>query len=708
MTKGGLFYWRPFKEKSRNKYGDALQLFPPGFLIADRYEVIQAPDFENGIRVGKMGFVYVCRDKQTGQLVALKFFKPQYLPDLNARTRFLDEGNAWIKLGSYSHIVHCYTVKYMDPTSFLVLELITNEHYPDNVSLYPWMNMPMPVDQALLFALQIARGMRYAVEKIPGLVHCDLKPANVLVSGDRLSGTDINRLCITDFGLSKIVAASGKEDTRDNSGRSNRNLGTPLYMAPEQWRNEPIGVYTDVYALGCILYDMLNGQSRRRDLNLNEIQDAHLSGKLRPVVRNLPGSVIDFLKLSLSAVAAERYQVWNKVTSALEEVYAGLNMGPVPQESKEDEGNPERFALASSYNAMGISYAHMGKPQEAVDYFKMALDIFQEIRHQQGEGTALGNLGNTYAHIGKVDEALRYCKRDLAITRKRGDRIRESLALGNIGEIYRNQGDVQNALEFYEKKLDIVRTIGDLRGEGNALSSLGMAYVALGDFDKALGCYKRQLVITRKIGDRRGRANAWGNLGNAYAQRGETTRAISFYNLCLKVAREIGDRAGEGSALGNLGNVYMTLGDIQNAINLFYKPRLDIAREIRDKRGESNVLGNLGIAYARLSRLDDALDYYQMRLKIAQRIGDIEGLSSTLFNMGHLYMQKRQVPDAIRIWVNLYVFAKQMKLDQALQRLAQLAPKVGLPEGLEGWENLLQSMQEQGTMKDFTKDLMKN
>jgi serine/threonine protein kinase/Flp pilus assembly protein TadD len=683
-----------------------MDFYPVGFRIANRYEVIQPPNLERGIRVGSIGFVYICRDTKKNQLVALKFFKPDHLSNLTARAHFLEEGNTWMQLGIHPHVVRCYNVRHMDPTVFLVLELIANDQYPDNASLYDWMYAPMPVDQALLFVLQIARGMQHAVEKIPGLVHCDLKPGNVLVNADTLPRTNINRLCVSDFGLLKIVTEGDTDTSKPNRDRSNRSLGTPEYMAPEQWNNESVGVYTDVYALGCILYDMLTGRHGRSESDPNEARTAHLNGKLRPMSRKVPDPVRLFLTRSLSLNSADRYQTWNEVTVALEELYSSLGVGPVPHASAEGEVDPEHFALASSFNAMGIHCAHMGKTRDAIEYFEKALAIFKEINHRQGEGAVLGNLGNTYSRLGRMDNALHYCEQDWAIARERKDRLRESIALGSIGEIYRNQGDARSAIGYQEQRLKIVREIGDLRGEGNTWSSLGMAYADLGDVTHALKYYKKQLVITRRIGDRRGRCNAWGNLGNAHFQLGEMNRAILFYDLYSKTAKKIGDWVGTGTAMGNLGSAYLALGDIKPAIDIFFMS-LEIAREVGDRRGEGVALGSLGIAYAQLGETSRAFDYCKQRLEIATEIDDNDGLCSALFNIGLLYLQKGKVQDAILVWVNLYVVAREMNLEKALHRLEKLAPRVGLPKGLDGWERLVKTMQKQGTMKDFLKDLMK-
>src|SRR5512147_825325 len=189
-----------------------MQTYPPGTRIGP-YEIASLP------MMGGMGVVYFALDHSNdGRPVALKTFRPELLPNREARDRFLREGAAWIELGSHPHIVRCYKVEYIDPTAFLVLELIAKEQNMPDASLRSWLTPghPLPIDQALLFALQIARGMQHATEKIPGFVHRDLKPENILVGSDKLPGTNINRLRVTDFGLVKTLASGDISATMGN------------------------------------------------------------------------------------------------------------------------------------------------------------------------------------------------------------------------------------------------------------------------------------------------------------------------------------------------------------------------------------------------------------------------------------------------------------------------------------------------------------
>ncbi|MFT3891890.1 MAG: tetratricopeptide repeat-containing protein kinase family protein [Anaerolineales bacterium] len=264
--------------------------------------------------------------------------------------------------------------------------------------------------------------------------------------------------------LIKLVndrASNFQESTTDKIEHNHiqyaQNAGTSGYMAPEQIEGKHLSVSTDIYALGCILHEMVTLQR----------------GSSHSISRALPKPIYEFIRYCLAVYPKDRPQSWTEAIVSLEELCTQFGCRLLPQENRnEDETITERKSIASSYNAMGIAYAQMGRIQEALPYFETALKIFQEIHDRQGEGAVSGNIGNTYAKIGRMKDALLYCEQDLAIARELHDRPREGLAWGNLGELYRNAGKIKEAISFYEKRLNIVRDANDLRGEGNALSSL--------------------------------------------------------------------------------------------------------------------------------------------------------------------------------------------------------------------------------------------
>jgi len=622
-----------------------MRTYPPGTRIAGQYEIAGHP------LMGGMGIVYLCLDTATDRPVALKTFRPELLPDRAARDRFLREGTAWVDLGAHPHVVRCYQVLHTDPEVFLVLELIAKEQGRDDASLRAWLTPghPLPVEQALLFALQIARGMKHATDVIPGFVHRDLKPENILVGADRLSEATANRLRVTDFGLAAVlesaserVSESAMRDTEHairNTQLTHGIVGTPVYMAPEQWQGQPVTAVTDVYALGCMLYEMLAGQRAVSGHSPTALQRAHCGGDLRPLPESLTPTVSQIVARCLAMEPGERYGDWGRVEATLAAAYADLVDWPAPQpEPVAVVSRAERVAAGWSYNAIGISYSDIGKAEVAAGYFERAREMGSTEGEQPLEGAALGNLGLAYAALGDTRGAIQLHEQALVIRREIGDRHGEGATLANLGGAYRLLGNARRAIVYYQQALPILRDLEDRHAEGVALGNLGLAYTDLGEAQQAVGYFKQQLGISREIRDRRGEGKALGNLGSACKNLGNARRAIGNYEQCLAIAREIGDRRGEGNALGNLGLAYAALGDARRAIQ-FHKQALKITREIGDRRGEESALGDLGSAYLRLDDPRRAIKYFELALAIDREIEDRRGEGADLGNIGSAYLQ---------------------------------------------------------------------
>ncbi len=637
----------------------------PGTAILDRFEVIGPP------LQGAFGTVYFCIDLKNNRPVALKTFKSEFLSDRTVRDLFLRECTAWVEIGQHPNIVRCYQVKHNQSETFLVLELIAKEQGREGASLRDWIypGYSLPVDQALLFALQIARGMQHAVEKIPGFVHRDLKPENVLVGADRLPGTNINRVRVTDFGLARVsenqllpasqrIKPSTGEIYSERSQWNNNRAGTYLYMAPEQWRNEPVGVFTDVYALGCILYEMLTGNSII-DMDgmreVEEIEAAHCQGKLRRLPDWMQPDLKKLIQFFTATDPLERVTDWNTVAEILSKVYLKLSGLPVPPCEFENSSITERVSDGWSYNAIGKAYLEIGKSEVAIEYFRKSLSLVGETGDRYCEIVALGSFGSAYWALGNARLALEYCNKALTIAQMIGSKENEGTIIGNIGLAYAALGDVQQAIIYYEQYLSIAHEFGDRRGEGNALGSLGEAYRVLGKARQAIEYFEKYFAITNETGDLKGNGAALNDLGLSYADIGDTRQAIGYYEQALTIWRKIGNLSGEGTVLGNLGIAYAAFGDFGKAI-MYYEQALVIRREIGDRRGIGHVLNNTGEAYRILGDVRQAIEYYEQALAIALEIGDRLGEGSSLGNLGTAYLN---MGNAIR---GISYFEKRLKI----------------------------------------------
>lgn len=527
-------------------------LYKSGDRIADRYEIVGPP------LAGGMGIVYLCFDNEEQRPVALKTFKPEFLPDLNTRDRFLREGSIWVSLGKHRHIVHCYGVVRTLSTKdvYLVLELVSNRQSQCDASLRSWLlpDRPLPIETALLFALQIVRGMRHATQVFPNLVHRDLKPENILVGADRLSGTDMNCLRVTDFGLVNVLRAMNTDpyeqsiddklvqtnDTLYQTRLTQGAVGTPLYMAPEQWKGESLTAATDIYALGCILYEMLSGKRIVKGSNCAEVKQAHCTGQLQPLPKELPIDVEAILQKSLTTEPEARYNRWEDIENAIIAAYQDRTHKSVPEaESSDDLSQIQRIANGWSYNRIGWSYLDIGKLDVALKYFKMA----EEIGHAEGElslaSTAINNLGVSYQMRGSAGQAVGFHERALKLAEEIGDLEGRGNCLRNLGEAYRTLGDLNRAKEFHMQSLEMSTKVGSLVYQSADLGNLGLIHMYLGEYQQSISYLEHELNIVRRIGDRQQEAKALNGLGNVYHKLGAYRQAQTHHAQALKIAQAI-------------------------------------------------------------------------------------------------------------------------------------------------------------------------
>jgi eukaryotic-like serine/threonine-protein kinase len=199
---------------------------------------------------GGMGEVYRARDTKLGREVALKLLPPQFTADPDRVARFTREAQVLASL-NHPHIGAIYGFEDAINMPALVLELVEGDTLDDRVR-----RGPLPLAEALTIAQQIADALDAAHRA--GIVHRDLKPANIKI-------TPAGLVKVLDFGLAKALEADkpGSDRSTMTSGGTTAGaiLGTAAYMSPEQARGQSVDKRTDIWAFGCVLFEMLTGAS---------------------------------------------------------------------------------------------------------------------------------------------------------------------------------------------------------------------------------------------------------------------------------------------------------------------------------------------------------------------------------------------------------------------------------------------------------------
>ena len=212
------------------------------------YEILAA------IGAGGMGEVYRARDTRLNRDVALKILPDTFTHDRERVARFQREAHVLAAL-NHPHIAAIYGLDEANGSQFLVLELVDGESLDKRAA-----RGPIPVAEALEIAGQVAEALEAAHDK--GIIHRDLKPANIALTSD-------GQVKVLDFGLAKAlepmsaasanVTASPTITTPAMMTGIGMILGTAAYMSPEQAKGRPADKRSDVWAFGCVLYEMLTG-----------------------------------------------------------------------------------------------------------------------------------------------------------------------------------------------------------------------------------------------------------------------------------------------------------------------------------------------------------------------------------------------------------------------------------------------------------------
>jgi serine/threonine protein kinase len=243
-------------------------------LAAGRYRV------DRVLGHGGMAVVYLARDEELQRLVAVKVLADHLAGDETFRARFLQESRLAGRL-SHPNVVQVYDAGETEGSPYIVMEYVPGDTVADRGRL--------PHVEVVPLALQACAGLQHAHNA--GLVHRDVKPANLLVREDDV-------LKIADFGIARAA-----ELTRLT--QHGTVLGTAAYLAPEQAAGEDVTTATDVYSLGAVVYELLTGRPPYEFESLAELAEQQTGGAITPP-RDLEPSVPEPLEAAvMHALARE-------------------------------------------------------------------------------------------------------------------------------------------------------------------------------------------------------------------------------------------------------------------------------------------------------------------------------------------------------------------------------------------------------------------
>jgi serine/threonine-protein kinase len=303
-----------------------------GKVVAGRYRIVRL------IGRGGMGAIYEVQHLQLGRRLAMKVLSPNLAVDGEALTRFRREAEMISKL-RHPHIVELFDWETLEGgLPCMVMELLEGADLATRMRHTPKLGWPLIAriaDQVLSALAEVHRA---------GIVHRDLKPENIFLTG---AGDDV-RVKLLDFGVSKVLEGS-------NLTATDQVIGTPAYMSPEQARGQAgdVGVQTDVWAMGAILYEMAAGRQAFSGVNIPAVLFRVCHGDVDPVTAHradAPPAFAEVIARALAREPAERY-------ASVEELAAGVRaaLAPGASAAPAPARRPWWLAIAGAVVVAGVA-----------------------------------------------------------------------------------------------------------------------------------------------------------------------------------------------------------------------------------------------------------------------------------------------------------------------------------------------------------------
>ena len=257
--------------------------------------------FELHERIGEgaMGVVWKAYDSVLRRFVALKLLNPSFGRTQELRERFHREARAAAAL-QHPNIVTVYDLGESDGQLFIAMELVEGRDLSDLIAV----RAPLPLEHKLDVVIELLQGLGYAHAR--GVIHRDIKPSNVRIAAD-------GRVKIMDFGIARL-------QNSDRTGSGGVIVGTPSYMAPEQITNGEITPATDVFAVGCLLYELLTYERPFEAETVHGVFYQVLSTTpkpLRTVAPSIPASLERVALKAMAKTPGERFSTADEFRSSL-------------------------------------------------------------------------------------------------------------------------------------------------------------------------------------------------------------------------------------------------------------------------------------------------------------------------------------------------------------------------------------------------------
>ena len=318
--------------------------------------------------------------------------------------------------------------------------------------------------------------------------------------------------------------------------------------------------------------------------------------------------------------------------------------------------------IAYSYNFMGIVQWGKGNLDKALDYYKNALTLMQEIHDMNGESSSLANIGFIYNDKGDYALAEQYTMEACKVKEYMNDKRGMCICYNNLGNIYLNQSKFKEALLFNFKSLNLRDELNDPSGAGGCYINIAEVFMAQEKWDEALRYYQKALPAVSKAGDKYGIGIALNSIGTVYLKKKNYEAALDNYYKALRVRKESGDKQGQADCYNGIGNVFMEKKKYKEAME-YQLQSLQLYQSSGSKKGCAYTYNYLGKISEEMKNYSSAIEYYKKALQISTEINSRDGMRDSYQYLASAYEKLNDHEHSLQ-YLNLYYTEKDSMLNK--------------------------------------------